>query len=121
MFNEKPNDNTASSLAPRETLFDLEQIHSVKESGVKKQTVITPTTYGQSYSELEGRVNDLESQISDLEWAVSTLQGQLEDAKEFAEDTKTKLEDFVDCINRWASVGDPIMEDDWRHCKNRTF
>lgn len=43
---------------------------------------------------------------------------EIDDVKSDLDDITTRVGDFIWCVNHWASIGDPVMEDDWRHCKN---
>ncbi|MDP3784752.1 MAG: hypothetical protein Q8R12_01600 [bacterium] len=46
------------------------------------------------------------------------LKSELNDVRGNLETITSRISDFIWCINNWDTVGEPIMEDDWRHCKN---
>lgn len=47
------------------------------------------------------------------------LKSELNDVRDDLENITSRISNFIWCINNWDTVGEPIMEDDWRHCKNK--
>lgn len=63
----------------------------------KPTTLVTENTSNPDYDGLKSELNNVRSNLETI---------------------TSRISNFIWCINNWDTIGEPIMEDDWRHCKN---